>query len=108
MPEDSLKIDWQLNKIQHFCQHVQHRLSFSVSVCPAGHGDRKQYFFWTSFFPTNKTETLIWFGLTFCNLYCQHYEVMSSCDVSVCPVGHRDEEEEKNSIDFCSQCLKKK
>ena len=32
---------------------------------------------------------------------------MSSCDVSVCPVGHRDEEEEKISIDFCSQRLKK-
>ena len=32
---------------------------------------------------------------------------MSSCDVSVCPVGRRDEEEEKISIDFCSQRLKK-
>ena len=32
---------------------------------------------------------------------------MSSCDVSVCPVGHRDEEEEKISIDFSSQCFKK-
>ena len=33
---------------------------------------------------------------------------MSSCGVSVCPVGHRDEEEEKNFVDFFSQRFEKK
>ena len=32
---------------------------------------------------------------------------MSSCGVSVCPVGHRDEEEEKKFIDFFLNVLKK-
>ena len=26
-------------------------------------------------------------------IFCQHFEYMLSCGVSVCPVGHRDEEE---------------
>ena len=33
---------------------------------------------------------------------------MSSCAVSVCPVGHKDEEEEKKIINFFSQRFEKK
>ena len=77
-----------------------------MSVCPVGHRDRKKILFMDLFCQQLKMKHLIGFGLTFKNLYCQHFEHMSSCGVSVCPVGHRDEEEQK-IFDFFSQRFKK-
>ena len=56
-------VNWfVLNKIQNFCQHLLHRLSFSVFVCPVWHVNRKKILCFGPFLPTIKNETfnLIW------------------------------------------------
>ena len=43
-------------KSANFCQHLQHRLSFSASVCPVGH--RKKILFFTLFANNKKWNIL--------------------------------------------------
>ena len=84
-----------LNNIQNFCQHLSHKLSFSVSVCPVGHGDRKKQLFLDLFCQKLKMKHLIWFDRPFSTL---NFIILSICQVVVCLCALSGTEMKKKKI----------